>query len=112
MSSEGNGENLPCFVFLFRGRLERFPFLGAVGEGVGPQYGGFYEADLIHAGLSFSQGVANWREVRIEHLSEWLASLTEDAYAVASLSRKLSAVRMLAKYMVGEGFSGRISPSL
>ena len=54
-------------------------------------------------GLSFSLGVANWREVRIEHLSEWLASLTEDAYAVASLSRKLSAVRMLAKYMVGEG---------
>ena len=63
-----------------------------------------YEADLIQcADCLFSQGVANWREVRIEHLSEWLASLTEDAYAVASLSRKLSAVRMLAKYMVGEG---------
>jgi len=63
-----------------------------------------YETDLIQCADSlFSQGVANWREVRIEHLSHWLASLTEDAYAVASLSRKLSAVRMLAKYMVGEG---------
>ena len=63
-----------------------------------------YEADLIQcANCLFSQGVSNWREVRIEHLSQWLASLTEDAYAVASLSRKLSAVRMLAKYMVGEG---------
>ena len=63
-----------------------------------------YEADLIQcADCLFSQGVANWREVRIEHLSKWLASLTEDAYAVSSLSRKLSAVRMLAKYLVGEG---------
>jgi len=63
-----------------------------------------YEADLIQcADCLFSQGVPNWREVRIEHLSKWLSSLTQEAYAVSSLSRKLSAVRMLAKYLVGEG---------
>ena len=49
-----------------------------------------YEADLIQcADCLFSQGVANWREVRIEHLSEWLASLTEDAYAVAIVTEAL-----------------------
>jgi len=63
-----------------------------------------YEADLVQCATNlFAQGVKNWRGVRLEHLSHWLASLTEDAYAVASLSRKLSAVRMLAKYLVGEG---------
>lgn len=63
-----------------------------------------YEADLIQCADSlFSQGVPNWREARIEHLSKWLSTLTQEAYAVSSLSRKLSAVRMLAKYLVGEG---------
>jgi integrase/recombinase XerD len=33
----------------------------------------------------------------------WLGSLTREEYAVASLSRKLSAVRMLFKFLVGEG---------
>ena len=63
-----------------------------------------YENDLIQCALHLkSQGVASWREVQLIHLSTWLGSLTEGEYAVASLSRKLSAVRMLAKFMVGEG---------
>ena len=63
-----------------------------------------YEADLIQCATSlFAQGVPNWRKVGLEHLSHWLASLTDESYAAASLSRKLSAVRMLAKYLVGEG---------
>jgi len=62
-----------------------------------------YEADLSQCALSlFEQGVRGWLEVRLEHISHWLSSLTKDSYAVASLSRKLSAVRMLARFLVGE----------
>lgn len=63
-----------------------------------------YEADLVQCSLNLAkQGVANWREVRLEHLANWLSSLTRGSYAVASLARKLSSVRMMARYMVGEG---------
>ena len=94
----------PCFASSFEADLSGFLSWVQLEKGLARNTVASYEADLIQcADCLFSQGVANWREVRIEHLSEWLASLTEDAYAVASLSRKLSAVRMLAKYMVGEG---------
>ena len=61
-----------------------------------------YENDLTQCALHLKkQGVSGWQNVELVHLSSWLASLTEGEYAVASLSRKLSAVRMLAKYLVG-----------
>ena len=64
-----------------------------------------YENDLVQCALHLKgQGVASWGEVELVHLSSWLGSLTDEEYAVASLSRKLSAVRMLAKFLVGEGF--------
>jgi integrase/recombinase XerD len=46
--------------------------------------------------------VGNWQSVGLEHLSTWLSSLTKKEYAASSLSRKLSAVRMLAKFLTGE----------
>ena len=66
---------------------------------------GSYENDLVQCALHLKgQGVGAWGEVELVHLSSWLGSLTDEEYAVASLSRKLSAVRMLAKFLVGEGF--------
>jgi integrase/recombinase XerD len=63
-----------------------------------------YENDLTQCALHLKkQGLSGWQNVELVHLSSWLASLTAGEYAVASLSRKLSAVRMLAKYLVGEG---------
>lgn len=63
-----------------------------------------YENDLIQCSLYLhSQGVLSWQDVGLNHLSMWLGSLTREKYAVASLSRKLSAVRMLFKFLVGEG---------
>ena len=73
-------------------------------KGLSPNTVESYEADLVQfAGNLAEQGISGWREVGVEHLSQWLSSLTEEAYAGSSLSRKLSAVRMLARYMVGEG---------
>ncbi|MEC7543283.1 MAG: site-specific tyrosine recombinase [Verrucomicrobiota bacterium] len=63
-----------------------------------------YEADLTQCSLNLAeQGVRDWRSTQLEHLSNWLSSLTRGSYAVSSLARKLSSVRMMARYLVGEG---------
>jgi integrase/recombinase XerD len=62
-----------------------------------------YEKDLVQCAVNLKdQGVGNWQSVGLDHLSAWLSSLTKKEYAASSLSRKLSAVRMLAKFLTGE----------
>jgi integrase/recombinase XerD len=62
-----------------------------------------YESDLVQ-GARHLQGVgaADWRAVAPEQVSSWLVALTREDYAVASLARKLTAVRLLARYLVRE----------
>jgi integrase/recombinase XerD len=63
-----------------------------------------YEADLIQCSCFLQEkGAANWEAVSLDHISAWISSLTIDGYAVASLSRKLSALRMLVRFLIGEG---------
>ena len=63
-----------------------------------------YESDLIQCScFLYQQGSPNWQSVSLEQVSGWISSLTKDGYAVASLSRKLSALRMFARYLIGEG---------
>ncbi|MEK9773001.1 MAG: site-specific tyrosine recombinase [Opitutae bacterium] len=63
-----------------------------------------YEADLIQCACFLEQnGSSNWHSITLEQVSFWISSLTIDGYAVASLARKLSALRMLARYLVSEG---------
>ena len=63
-----------------------------------------YETDLIQCACFLGQnGSSNWQSITLEQVSSWISSLTLDGYAVASLARKLSALRMLARYLVGEG---------
>jgi len=63
-----------------------------------------YEADLIQCSCFLqSKGSPSWAEVSLEHISTWVSSLTIEGYAVASLSRKLSALRMLVRFLIGEG---------
>ena len=63
-----------------------------------------YESDLIQCSLHLEkQGVSNWQSISFDNLSNWLSSLSDEEYAVASLSRKLSAVRALAKFLTNEG---------
>ena len=63
-----------------------------------------YETDLIQCSCFLQEkGAANWEAVTLEHVSSWISSLTIDGYAVASLSRKLSALRMLVRFLIGEG---------
>jgi integrase/recombinase XerD len=62
-----------------------------------------YEGDLIQCAQHLQKlGAAGWRGVTPEQLSSWLVTLTRQDYAVASLARKLTAVRLLARYLVRE----------
>jgi integrase/recombinase XerD len=62
-----------------------------------------YRRDLDQAAKFFAErGAADWRSVTGEHGSEWARSLSTARYTVASLARKLSALRMLARFLVRE----------
>ncbi len=63
-----------------------------------------YETDLNQCALFLeARGVGHWKEAKLDDYSAWMISLTDDNYAVASLARKLSALRMMIRYFVGEG---------
>ena len=47
-------------------------------------------------------GVDDWKCVQAPHVTLWVRSLSGADYAVASLARKLSAVRVMAKFLVRE----------
>ncbi len=62
-----------------------------------------YQSDLDQAaGFLASQGVADWRCVTGAQAGAWVHALSAADYSVASLSRKLSALRMLARFLVRE----------
>lgn len=64
-----------------------------------------YFSDLEQcAGFLKSLGVVDWSRVSHEHISLWISSLTGDDYAVASLARKLTSIRLFARFLVREGF--------
>ena len=72
-------------------------------KGLSPKTVESYEKDLVQCAIHLkNQGVSSWQVVEIENLSAWLAFLTEREYAASSLARKLSALRMLAKFLTAE----------
>lgn len=48
--------------------------------------------------------INNWRNVESDHVSLWISTLSRKNFAVASIARKLSAVRMMARYLIKEGY--------
>jgi len=62
-----------------------------------------YEQDLVQCARFLNKkGVADWLAVQGDDIAAWIHSLSRDEYTTASLARKLSAVRMLARYLVAE----------
>ena len=63
-----------------------------------------YESDLRQCALWLAthKGVRDWREVTGAQATDWLYSLSQDEFAVASMARKLSALRGLARHLVRE----------
>ena len=63
-----------------------------------------YESDLIQFALFLAgRGKTGWRPVDSADVSAWVHFLSDGEYCVSSLARKLTAVRMLARYLVKQG---------
>jgi len=63
-----------------------------------------YEQDLAQCACFLAKaGVKGWLAVQADDVSAWVANMTKNGYAVSSLARKLSAVRMLGRYLMAEG---------
>lgn len=62
-----------------------------------------YSVDLKQFG-AFLAGlkIEDWRGVEGEHVSLWLSQLTLDGCEVSTLARKISAIKMLAQYLITE----------
>lgn len=62
-----------------------------------------YRRDLDQAAAFLEKrGAKDWRTVTAEQATEWVHSLSGARYTVTSLARKLSALRMLARFLVRE----------
>ena len=62
-----------------------------------------YEQDLVQfACFLDKRGLQNWSSVSKDDASLWISQLTLEDYSVASLARKLSALRVFARFLVSE----------
>ena len=80
-------------------------YLGFIGleRGLAKNTSAGYRRDLDQAAAFFARrGAANWRAVSGDHATAWIHSLSAAKYSVASLARKLSALRSMARFLVRE----------
>ncbi|MFP6902013.1 MAG: site-specific integrase, partial [Opitutales bacterium] len=88
----------------FEGEISGFLAWTQLERGLADNTISSYERDLAQCACFLAEaGAQDWRTVQADDVSAWVASLTKGGYAVSSLARKLSAVRMLARYLVAEG---------
>jgi integrase/recombinase XerD len=88
----------------FEGEINGFLAWTQLERGLADNTTTSYEGDLAQCACFLAdQGAKGWASVQADQVAAWVASLTKGGYAVASLARKLSAVRMLARYLVAEG---------
>ncbi len=73
-------------------------------RGLSPRTAEGYEGDLRQCATFLARkGVASWPRVEPAQLTDWIYSLSETDFAVASLARKLTALRVFARHLVREG---------
>ncbi len=82
-------------------------FLGFIGleRGLAKNTIAGYGDDLRQAATHFArQGVGDWRSVDADNAAAWIHSLSAGRYTEASLARKLTALRVMARFLVREKF--------
>lgn len=92
--------NLPAS---FAVPMQQFLIYIELEKGLSKHTVGSYQTDLQQcAHFLHQQGCAGWAMVQGDEISAWISTLGEDDYTVASVARKLSAIRMLAEFLVHE----------
>ncbi|WP_414662319.1 site-specific tyrosine recombinase XerD [Horticoccus sp. 23ND18S-11] len=87
----------------FAGDIEAFLGYMSLERGLSANTISSYRRDLDQAAHFLALGkVADWRAVSAADAAGWVHSLSAAKYTVASLARKLSALRMLARFLVRE----------
>lgn len=83
--------------------LEAFLVFLELEQGVSRHTVEGYGRDLRQAADFLRQrGRHRWEDVRTDDLGDWIAALDSDDYNVASLARKLSALRRFGRFLVSE----------
>lgn len=86
-----------------RDRIDAFLAFLQLERGLSANTLAAYETDLLQFARALKTGgITNWAGVLGAHVSDWLYRLSEAETAVSSMARKLSAVRMLARFLVKE----------
>ena len=98
------GSPAPAIPDAMRATIEDFGNVLTLERGRSDHTLAGYESDLRQcaAWLAAQKGVKDWGEVSASHAMDWLYSLSGDGVATASLARKLSALRGLARHLVRE----------
>lgn len=87
----------------FVGDTQSFLNTLALERGLSPNTRLAYRRDLDQAADFFSRhGTASWRALTGAQAGGWIHALTRARYSVASVARKLTALRMLARFLVRE----------
>ncbi len=99
-----DGPESPAIPAAMRETIEDFGNVLTLERGRSDHTVAGYESDLRQcaAWLASRKGVKDWAEVGQAQAMDWLYSLSGDGVAVASLARKLSALRGLARHLVRE----------
>lgn len=85
-------------------KVEAFSVYADLEKGLSPHTVNGYFSDLEQCcGFLASLKIEDWRKVEADHVSLWIGSLSEDGYAVSSLARKLTSIRMMSRFLVREG---------
>jgi len=73
-------------------------------RGLSPHTQTGYRNDLDQCGAFLeARGEKSWRTVSSASVAAWIQSLSGEDYSVSSLARKLTALRVFARYLVVEG---------
>lgn len=87
----------------FANDIEAFLSFISLERGLAANTVASYRRDLDQAAAFLARaGAKDWRGVTAAQATAWMHGLSSDDYTVASLARKLSALRMLARFLVRE----------
>ncbi len=76
-------------------------------KGLSPHTVEAYLGDLFQCAKFLSGlGLNEWKDVQGRHISQWIASLSSRKCSSATIARKLTAVKMLARHLLKEGYRG------